>query len=332
MASNENNHRGGAIVLLSVLGFIASIASCVGDDPAEGDAGSDAASDVVTDVAPLDVSAPDASTAACDLNKPFGTPVALPAPFNNSGSSSSISFLPDMLTAFFTNNNSSDGGILGLTYVTTRSSVDASFSSPTADPNINEVGTGYGANSLLPTADGLTVFFGNGFTGGYTAWVGTRASTTSDFTPKELASPINVGGENFPAWITSDGGTLYFVSNRAGGQGGRDIWIATRPANGTFATPSDLLNPVNTDADEQGIVLSADELQAFITRGSTLYYTSRASASAPFSAPTAITELNAFSSPLSVTWVTPDGCTLYFTGPIPDSGSHYDIYMATRGE
>ena len=89
-----------------------------------------------------DVSAPDASSAACDLSKPFGTLVALPILFNNSGSSSSISFLPDMLTAFFSNDNSSDGGILEQAYVTTRSSLDASFSSPTAGPEHQRGGHG----------------------------------------------------------------------------------------------------------------------------------------------------------------------------------------------
>ena len=122
------------------------------------------------------------------------------------------------------------------------------------------------------------------------------------------------------------------MSDRAGGQGGRDIWIATSAADGNFDPPSDLLSPVNTGADEQGIVLSADELQAFITRDSALYYTSRASASAPFSAPTAITELNAFSTPLSATWVTPDGCTLYSPmAPYPTAGTT-SPYVATRGK
>lgn len=92
-----------------------------------------------------------------------------------------------------------------------------------------------------------------------------------------------------------------------------------------FSTPNALLAPINTASNEQGLILTPDELQGFLTRTSKLYYMSRTSTSAAFSAPVDIDELNAFTSPISASFVSADGCTIYFDGP-----DHYQLYSATR--
>src|SRR6516165_7878028 len=62
-------------------------------------------------------------------------------------------------------------------------------------------------------------------------WVSTRASTLGRWsTPVNPGRPINYGGgyvDRGPA-LSFDGRTLYFASNRPGGSGKSDLWMATR--------------------------------------------------------------------------------------------------------
>lgn len=67
--------------------------------------------------------------------------------------------------------------------------------------------------------------------------------------PRNLGSPINT-----PAWESQpsfaiDGKTLYFVSDRPGGCGGKDIWKSVFE-NGRWSTPQNLGPTVNTPYDE----------------------------------------------------------------------------------
>ena len=48
-------------------------------------------------------------------------------------------------------------------------------------------------------------------------------------TPVNLGAPINTpGSSDASATRTADGTSLYFESNRPGGRGNSDIWLATR--------------------------------------------------------------------------------------------------------
>jgi hypothetical protein len=70
------------------------------------------------------------------------------------------------------------------------------------------------------------------------------------------ASIVDLGSEvNSTAWdgqpfITPDGKRLYFASDRSGGMGGSDIWIAERTSGGTWAPPYNAGPAVNTAGDE----------------------------------------------------------------------------------
>jgi flagellar motor protein MotB/tetratricopeptide (TPR) repeat protein len=60
---------------------------------------------------------------------------------------------------------------------------------------------------------------------------------------------------NSPAWdtqpsLSADGSTLYFVSKRAGGKGGSDLYCSTLTPNGEWATPVNLSDSINTPYDE----------------------------------------------------------------------------------
>lgn len=84
--------------------------------------------------------------------------------------------------------------------------------------------------------------------------------------PIDLPSPINTSGWEAQPSISSDGRTLYFVSNREGGYGGYDIWKSTLTEKGWG--PAENLGPnINTAYDEQSPFIHADD--------STLYFCSK---------------------------------------------------------
>ena len=117
-------------------------------------------------------------------------------------------------------------------------------------PNINTPDN-EGTASL--SADGRTLVF--------TACQGRKGFGSCDLyvskkTGSDWSSPENLGPtvnshfyESQPA-LSADGRRLYFVSDRPGGQGRRDIWQSDLNADGTWAQPVNLGVPVNTPANE----------------------------------------------------------------------------------
>lgn len=88
---------------------------------------------------------------------------------------------------------------------------------------------------------------------------------SSTFSPNRLN--INTKSIESGPTISPDGNTLYFVSDRKGGYGGKDIWACERLSNGNWSEPYNLGNTINTSSDEESPYLMAD--------GVTLYFSSK---------------------------------------------------------
>ncbi len=84
--------------------------------------------------------------------------------------------------------------------------------------------------------------------------------------PKELPKPINSKYQETSACYDYTGKTIYFVSDRPGGKGGKDIYKATQQKDGSWGEATNLGNTINTPFDEDAIFLQAD--------GKTLYFSS----------------------------------------------------------
>lgn len=85
-------------------------------------------------------------------------------------------------------------------------------------------------------------------------------------TPHNLGPTINTRGWEAQPALSADGRTLYFVSNRAGGEGGYDIWKAQLDEDGNWGIPTNLGPKINTPFDESAPFIHADN--------QTLYFTS----------------------------------------------------------
>jgi outer membrane protein OmpA-like peptidoglycan-associated protein/tetratricopeptide (TPR) repeat protein len=84
--------------------------------------------------------------------------------------------------------------------------------------------------------------------------------------PENLGQPVNSNKWESQPSISSDGNTLYFSSNRAGGKGGSDIWVTQLAPNGVWSEPRNLGDSINTDGAEETPFIHPD--------GRTLYFTS----------------------------------------------------------
>ncbi|HEU4719327.1 MAG TPA: hypothetical protein VFU15_15895, partial [Bacteroidia bacterium] len=66
--------------------------------------------------------------------------------------------------------------------------------------------------------------------------------------------------------VSADGNTLYFASNRPGGQGGIDIWVTHKGFDGEWGVPENLGPTINTSGDEKSPFIHTDS--------QTLYFSS----------------------------------------------------------
>lgn len=89
---------------------------------------------------------------------------------------------------------------------------------------------------------------------------------------KEWSKPLNLGktvnshAKDTEPSLSADGRTLYFSSNRKGGQGRSDLYQSTKGPNGDWSAALNLGEPINTPGDEVTPFVHAD--------GQTLYFAS----------------------------------------------------------
>ncbi len=87
------------------------------------------------------------------------------------------------------------------------------------------------------------------------------------------SDPVLIGSDvNTKAWethcaLTADGNTLYFVSDRKGGEGGRDLYRVVKLPTGEWSKAQNLGSTINTPYDEDGVFIHPN--------GRTLYFSSK---------------------------------------------------------
>lgn len=98
---------------------------------------------------------------------------------------------------------------------------------------VSELNDQTGADQKVTVrADGLELLlssFRSGSFGGLDIWAFTRQTVKDPWgTPVHLDAPINTPNIDSQPSLSRDGQTLIFTSNRTGGQGQQDLWMATR--------------------------------------------------------------------------------------------------------
>ncbi len=126
-------------------------------------------------------------------------------------------------------------------------------------------------DELYPSMAGDgTLYFASDRTG---TWKTYRARPSSDGTysaAEPLPSTVNAEGSwNFNPFISKDGKTLIFTSQRQGGAGKGDIWVAKMGVSGEFEAARNLGPKINTPEDEFHATLSPDKRALFFVRRTT---------------------------------------------------------------
>jgi len=190
------------------------------------------------------------------LDDPFTNPTNIAAT-----NSSSRDFAPrisyDGLTLLFTSKRPGVGN--GDTWQSTRASINDPFGAPTLVPNVNSVADDGGASLSM---DGLTMYFFSrrgGGQGQYDLYEATRPTINDDFgTPVNMGTGVNGPDLDYAPTVTSDGLTMYYVSERSGSLGPSSIWKSTRTSvNDPFGAPS-LVPNVNSISRDEAPAISAD--------------------------------------------------------------------------
>ncbi len=213
-------------------------------------------------------------------NDAWGMPVNLGRTVNSSTLDQCPYISSDGLSLFFCSDRSGGLGNADI-WVTTRPTKTEVWGPPAnLGPTVN---TSSNEGHPYISADGLSLYFAdvvapgntptrsNGYGGG-DIWVSTRQ--TSERMPEGYwGEPQNLGAVvNSPAYdaapcISSDGLMLFFHSERTGGYGSHDIWVARRKTpDDPWKEPVNLGPLVNTSLGDGGPALSAD--------GKTLYFMS----------------------------------------------------------
>ncbi|MGZ3884262.1 MAG: OmpA family protein, partial [Bacteroidia bacterium] len=84
--------------------------------------------------------------------------------------------------------------------------------------------------------------------------------------PDHLGKGVNSSAYEGSASFSFDGKILYFVSERDGGLGGRDIYYSVINENGKYEKAVNLGPPINTEYDDDGVFMMPD--------GKTMYFSS----------------------------------------------------------
>lgn len=129
--------------------------------------------------------------------------------------------------------------------------------------NVNTCGHEASIN-LTPDGQTLIVYKDDNGNGElyYTQWNGKEWSALQKF-----GSDINTEYWETHACLTPDGQRLYFVSDRPGGYGGRDIYRVVKLPNGQWSKALNLGPTINTPYDEDGVFIHPD--------GKTLFFASK---------------------------------------------------------
>ena len=197
------------------------------------------------------------------------------------------------------------------------------------------------------SGDGLEMYIGSdrpGGQGGWDLWVLRRASTDEDWgLPQNIGPAVNGQNDDAMPSVSIDGLELYFNSNRPGGYGRHDIWMATRVTKDDFwGAPVNLGTKVNSSSSDADPWISADGLELYYNSyrdggygSGDIYVTRRASTSDPWGEPENLGHVVNSEYDECDAHLSHEGLLFFFSGtyygPVRPSGyGGADIWMTRR--
>jgi outer membrane protein OmpA-like peptidoglycan-associated protein/Tol biopolymer transport system component len=120
------------------------------------------------------------------------------------------------------------------------------------------------------SSDGRTLYFIRGYTDEnrnkvQDIFMSTYTDENRWSDPIRLSDSINTPGSEESVFIHPDNQTLYFSSDGHPGLGGLDIFMSKRRPDGTWGKAVNLGYPINTNGDENSLIVSPDGQLAFLS-------------------------------------------------------------------
>ena len=171
---------------------------------------------------------------------------------------------PDGMYLFFTGCNRPDGKGSCDIYVCKREGKDWSQPFNLGAP-INTQGW---ESQPSISADGRTLYFASSRPGGlgsYDIWKTELQSGGEWSAPVNLGPNINTPYEDISPFIHPDDQTLYFSSNGWPGFGNKDLFMSRKDDARNFQKPTNLGYPINTFAEESGLMVSSNGRTAYFS-------------------------------------------------------------------
>ena len=259
-------------------------------------------------------------------------------PLNSQSVEGSPTFSSDGLTVFF-HRPIDEVGYYQL-YSASRSSLTSVFDPPARMPETVNRGA-INSNPRL-SSDGLILTFDSetpGDSDRATLWYSRRESTGAAWSPaRSFGSVINSSARDTCPFLSDDGLTLAFTSDREGGFGLDDLWIATRESpDEDFGEPANAGPHVNSAVQDSHPWLSSDGLMLMFSSlrpgghgGFDLWFSSRSSLDDEFGPPVnAGPQINTDGHEGHGS-LSQDKTTLYFESSRPNGVGNYDIWIARR--
>jgi len=266
----------------------------------------------------------------------FGEPTNLGPTVNNSGANSSPSISFDGLTLFYDSTRSGGSGDADV-WIISRETKNDEWSEPiNLGPTIN-CPTVDGNPSI--SADGLSLFFDSdrpGGSGGRDIWLSTRQTKNDPWgEPTNLGSVVNSSSYDAQSSISVDGLSLFFISDRSGGYGGRDIWLTTRETiNDPWGEPVNLGSMVNCSVRDNSPSISTDSLSLIFessrpggSGSRDIWLTTRVTTNDPWQEPVNLGPMVNSSVHDITPCISADGCTLYFCSNRSGGTGGYDLWQ-----
>ena len=273
------------------------------------------------------------------LNGTFGAPVNLGPDVNSSAYDGNPAISNDGLTLLFNSQRPDENGKFRI-WMSTRKSADDAFSEPVL-LNLPSIENAVVTDPELSN-DGLVLLFASDRAGGLgqvDLWMSVRSSPVGQFgQPIHLGPAVNSGGADRSPSLTTDGRTLYFASNRSGGEGKTDLWMSRRVPKDLAGTVdasvsnnrADWSRPITLDFSAS---VSADPLMLMYHTGDPperdLVMRWRADQSSAWSAEIPLGALNTAGDEASPCF-SADGLTLIFESDRPGGEGAGDLWIVTR--
>ena len=206
-------------------------------------------------------------SARASKSKPWGEPTLVGEPISTVHNDFCPMLAGDGATFYFVSDR--PGGCGGTDIYVSRRNDDGSFTEPkNLGCHVNSEGNEEGPVPGNEPKRGRVLYFSSARAGGYAAdapgvapdfdlYVATwRAGA---FRAPELVDGVNSADQDGQPFLRDDSRELYFYSNRPGGLGGNDIWVASRnKAKQAWGAPLNLGPNVNSAAPETRPSLSSD--------------------------------------------------------------------------